>query len=169
MNLLIAGIALIACWKWGDWRNWEKYYPTILFMIVGNFLYNILTYNYPMWLYEEALLPNHTMIEMVHSFVVFPVTVLIFLPSFPEKNIFKKAVYILRWVFIFISVEWMMSKLDLFSYHNGWNIGWSILFNAIMFTMLRIHFKKPLLAWAISIFIVLWLIIFFEVPIEKMR
>lgn len=169
MNIWIAGIMLIIGWKWGDWRNWEKYYPTILFMIIGNFLYNLLTYNHPMWLYEEALLPNHTIIEMVHSFVVFPVTVLVFLPHFPENNLLKKIVYILRWEAIFITVEWILSRLELFSYHNGWSIGWSVLFNVVMFTLLRIHFKRPLLAWIISVFIVLFFMILFNVPIEKMR
>jgi hypothetical protein len=169
MNVIIGGIALILGWKWGDWRNWEKYYPTILFMIVGNFLYNILTYNYPMWLYEEKFLPNHTLIEMVHSFVVFPVVVLIFLPRFPEKNISQKIGYVLRWVIIFVSVEWLMTKFNLFTYHNGWNIGWSILFNIVMFTTLRIHYKKPLLAWVISVFVVIFLMVFFDVPIDKMK
>jgi hypothetical protein len=169
MNLLIASVALIIGWKWGDWRNWEKYYPTILYMIICNFLYNILTYNYPMWLYNEALLPNHTMIEMVHSFVVFPVVVIIFLGRFPEKSNGKQIEYILRWLLIFALVELLLVKFNLFSYHNGWSIWWSVLFNVGMFTLLRIHYKKPLLAWGISLFVVLFLMLFFEVPINKMR
>lgn len=169
MNFLIAGIALIAGWKWSDWRNWEKYYPTILFMIVGNFLYNILTYNHPMWLYEKSLLPNHTMIDILHSFVVFPVTIMLYLTYFPESNLIKKIRYILFWTAIYISMEWLLSKLELFSYHNGWNILWSAGFNITMFTILWVHHKKPLLAWFFSFFIILFLVIFFEVPIGKMR
>lgn len=169
MHLGIAATAVIIAWRWGDWKNWQKYYPTILYMITGNLLYNILTYHYPIWLYQKSILQNHTLTDILNSFVIFPATILLFLPHFPNKGIIKKIRYLLFWMIIYISVEWFLSELGYFSYHNGWNLGWSVLFNIGMFTLLRVHYKKPLLAWGISVFIILFLLIIFDVPINKMR
>jgi hypothetical protein len=169
MHLTIAAVTLIAAWRWGDWKNWKLYYPTILFMIVGNFLYNILTYHYPMWMYKESLLPNHTITDIFNSFVVFPAVLLLYLPHFPKRGMVKKVRYIILWIIVFVSAEWFLSYFGFFSYHNGWNIGWSFLFNIGMFIILIIHFKKPLLALTISVFVVIFLALYFDVPIEKMR
>ena len=53
-------INLILGWKLGDWRKLEKYYPTILFLIIGDLLYNIFTYGNLTWSYNDNwLFPNH--------------------------------------------------------------------------------------------------------------
>lgn len=169
MHLMIAAVTLIAAWRWGDWKNWQLYYPTILFMIVGNFLYNILTYNYPIWMYQDSLFPNHTITDIFNSFVLFPAVILLYLPRFPKEGMIKKVRYIVLWVIVFVSVEWLLSYFGLFSYYNGWSIIWSLIFNIGMFTILKVHFQKPLLAWIISVIVILFLIIYFDVPIEKMR
>ncbi|HYK71701.1 MAG TPA: hypothetical protein VEV44_01015 [Pseudoneobacillus sp.] len=59
----------------------------------------------------------------------------------------KKLIYILKWLVIFILFESLLLKFNHVHYYNGWNIGWTILFDIIMFLMLRLHFKRPL--WAI--------------------
>jgi hypothetical protein len=169
MHLMIAGVAVFAAWRWGDWRNWKKYYPTILYMIIANFLYNILTYHYPIWKYQKSIFQNHTLTDIFNSFIVFPATLLLYLPNFPQKGIMKKVRYILIWILIYIAAEWILSRLGFFSYYNGWNIMWSAFFNIIMFTMLRVHYKNPLLAWPLSLFIVIFLIWYFDVPIKNLR
>jgi hypothetical protein len=170
MHLMIAAFTLIAAWRWGDWKNWQLYYPTILFMIVGNFLYNVLTYHYPIWMYKDStFFPNHTTADIFNSFVLFPAVILIFLPHYPKESMIKKVKYLALWITVFVSVEWFLGYLGYFSYYNGWTLGWSFLFNVGMFMILRIHFKRPLLAWAISVFVILFLVIYFDVPIEKMR
>ncbi|SDN40747.1 hypothetical protein SAMN04487897_102812 [Paenibacillus sp. yr247] len=30
MPLVLTFVCLITAWRFGDWRNWKKYYPTIL-------------------------------------------------------------------------------------------------------------------------------------------
>ncbi|PIB57799.1 hypothetical protein, partial [Pseudomonas sp. 2822-17] len=52
IHIVIKLLFLFAAYKWGDWEKWEKYYPTILFFIIGDLLYNFLFYNYPMWLFN---------------------------------------------------------------------------------------------------------------------
>jgi hypothetical protein len=37
------------------------------------------------------------------------------------------------------------------SYSNGWNFGFSILFDIFFFVILRLHYLHPLAAWAIAV------------------
>ncbi len=66
MYILINVIYTIAALKWGDWRNWKQYHPTILFYCIGDFLYNFILYNKPMWLFRDLILPNHTLAEEIY-------------------------------------------------------------------------------------------------------
>jgi len=53
-----------------------------------------------------------------------------------------------------------------FSYHNNWNIGYSIIFNCLMFPILILHYKKPLLAFLVCSILAFLLMAFFEIPIK---
>ena len=55
VNAIYASIWLGMLWKRGDWRNWKKYYSTILFFILGDFIYlYLLSDHFPMWRYQPA-------------------------------------------------------------------------------------------------------------------
>lgn len=170
MHLIFNGIFLGASLRWGDWRNWRKYHSTILFLWFGDLLYNVLCHDYRMWEYKESifaenLLSNHTIISLLIMFVAYPATVLIYLSKFP-KSIYKSIIWILFWVTLYSLIEYINLKyLNLVSHQNGWTIGWSVLFNFILFPMLWLHFKKPIIALLISIPIILFFVIYFNVPI----
>ncbi|WP_408009737.1 CBO0543 family protein [Pseudalkalibacillus sp. A8] len=147
-------IYTLAAWKWGDWRNWKTYYPTILFFLVGDLLYQFLFHDYSMWEFEnlrvESLIHlNHTHISLFLMAVKYPATILIYLGNFPKRPIYQ-FLYILLWVFIYCLNELTNLWLGVISFHNSWHFGWSILFNFSMFVILFVHHKKPLLAWGIS-------------------
>lgn len=174
MHLLLNGLFLIAGIRWGDWRNWQKYHSTILFLWFGDLLYNFLCYNYSMWEYHEtiftqSLLSTHTFITLLIMFVAYPASVLIYLGNFPEGKI-KPAVWILFWVTLFSMIEYInLRYLNLISHHHNWSIGWSIVFNLIMFLMLRFHYKFPVAALLASIPIVFFFIIYFHVPVHALK
>ncbi|WP_223192893.1 hypothetical protein [Paenibacillus sedimenti] len=44
---------ILAAFKFAD-RNWKPYYPTILYASLGNSLYELLCYNYPLWQMEPT-------------------------------------------------------------------------------------------------------------------
>ncbi|WP_449622412.1 CBO0543 family protein [Robertmurraya sp. Marseille-Q9965] len=173
-TLLLLGY-IVAGWKWGDWRNWEKYYSTILFFIVGDLIYNFLLYNYSMWhfhtSFDKAILPNHSLISLAIEFVSFPVKVLIFLGHYPEhKSKFIQTWYILAWVILFSVFELLaLNVWEGLSHHNGWNMAWTFLFYIVTFTSLRIHQTRPLWAWVLSFIVIISLFIIFDVPIGKMK
>ena len=167
MFVWVAPLFLICCWKWGDWKNWKEYYHTILYFILIDFLNNFLTANYPLWKYQHTPL-NHTLSDVLVAFTVYPSTVLLFLPYYPKK-IIRKVAYILCWVSLYTFIEVSSVKIGIFTYHNGWNIWWSIGFNFGMFIMLRFFYKHPLLAWPVSWLLITITLMFFKLPIDNMR
>ncbi|SET71934.1 hypothetical protein SAMN05216389_12273 [Oceanobacillus limi] len=168
MYILINFLYIFAGYKWGDWRNWKTYYPTILFFIIGDFLYNFLLYQKPMWLFHDVILPNHTTITVLAMVVSYSATVLIYLGRFPVswKNRF---LWFLLWTGVYLLLEFINNSLGFITYHNDWNFWWSVLFTGIIFFILPIHHKKPLLAWLLSIIIILSLLMIFDVRIDDMK
>jgi hypothetical protein len=168
MQIIYPIIFFIISLKWGNWKDWEKYYQTILFMVVGNLLYSFLFLDYPMWrfehTFEEDILPTIKSIDLLKTFTSFPILTLIYLSQYPEEqNITKKTIYIVIWTMLFGVIEFISKMLGMISYHHGWNMWWSLLFDLGMFSILAIHYKRPLIAWIISGVFTLFLWTVFEI------
>lgn len=162
-------VDIIASWKWGDWRNWKKYQSSILYLITCDLLYNFLTYNHSLWEYEPTfLLPNHTIISIFAMFIAYPAIMLIYLGRYPS-TFGKSVLWIGLWTVLWSFFEWLGSILGEFSYHNGWKLVWSVLFNIVLFSMVRLHYKKPLLTYVLSVLATLALLHMFDIPISKMK
>ena len=168
MYLSINAFYLIAGYVWGDWRNWRMYYPTILFFILGDFLYNFLLYQKSMWLFHDLLLPNHTLVTLIAMVVSYSVTVLIYLGRFP-KEWKKRVLWFLLWSGFYVVIEYINYQLGFITYHNGWNISWSVLFTGVIFFILPVHHKRPLLAWFLSVVIIISLLIIFDVKMSDFK
>lgn len=174
MHLIYNALLLLAAIKWGDWRSWREYYPTILFFIMGDLLKNFLFHDYLIWTYQETMfaqniLSNHTFISLLIMFVTYPSTTLIYLGRFPEEK-WKQLLWIGLWVFIYVVIEYInLEYLHLIKHHHGWSMGWSILFNLVMFPMLRLHQKRPLIAWGLSIIWIIFLLTRFPIPMEYLK
>nr|WP_155668470.1 CBO0543 family protein [Ornithinibacillus caprae] len=159
---------MIAGYIWGDWRNWRKYYPTILFFIIGDLLYNFLLYKKSMWLFHDLILPNHTTITILAMIVSYSVTVFIYLGRFP-KGWKKRSFWFLLWSGLYLLIEYVNSKLGFITYHNGWNMWWSVFLTGVIFLILPIHQKRPLTAWLISIIVIISLLTIFDVKIGDLK
>ncbi|MFS0901470.1 MULTISPECIES: CBO0543 family protein [Priestia] len=169
MRLIGLFLWIFAAWRWSDWKNWRKYHSTILYMIMFALLYEVLTYNYSLWIFKATLIPTHTLNSLLVTFITFPCLVLLFLSNFPEDVTTKKILHIIFWIILYSIVEYFYHAVGLFKYSHGWNFGCSILFNCIMFPMLLLHHKKPLLAYFLSIPIAIFYLIIFNVPISSMK
>lgn len=175
MNALYALVWLFALWKWGDWRNWEKYYPTILYFFLGDLLYQyFLADLHPMWRYnpqgiDENIGLTHTHVFLSVMVIKYPATILIYLSKFPEGNRLKQIGWFMLWMIIYTLNELGDRSLHLLTYHNGWAFYWSVLFNIVMFSLLKLHFHRPILTWFVSIFIIVLLWIIFDVPSSVFR
>lgn len=175
VNGIFASVWLIALWKWGDWRNWKKYYPTILFFILGDLLYlYLLSDHFPMWKYNPPSIDEGWGLTNAHisiSVIVikYPATMLIYLSNFPKENKLKQFAYYAMWIGIYAVNEFIDMKLKLIQYFNGWGYGWSMLFNAVMFYILWIHHRKPSHAWLLSLIFILFLWLTLQVPSTVFR
>ena len=147
--IFLAVVSILICYKFGDWKNWMIYYPTILFFILSNIVCVLLIYNHPFQFYESGIL-NRTFSDLFICITVYPSTVMLFVPNFPKK-ITKIITHILFYVAIYTIAELIAVKLGYFTYHNGWNIWYSLIFNFTLFPVLILHYKKPLYAWVIAL------------------
>lgn len=166
MILVIRGIHAVlwiaAAYKLGDWKNWRKYYPTVLFMGMGNLIYLMAFKNKVLWAFNPGGI-TPIISELFVILTIFFCTVLIFLTHFPN-TLFKQLQYIILWDAIYIIIEVLMLNIGMQVNSNGWSIWWSIFHNFYMFPLLAIHHKSPLLAWPFSIIALLIMMRVFEMP-----
>ena len=164
MAFAITGVlGILACWKYGDWRHWRQYYPTILYVLIGDFVSDFLLCNKPLFSFGDFV-QQRPVLDIAIMMLLYPCTVILYLSFYPN-TLKKRILYILLWTGIFIAIEIVALLTGGCSYYNGWNIWYSVLLDLIMFTMLALHYEKPLLVWPISAalaFLVLW---WFRIPL----
>jgi hypothetical protein len=162
-------IYLLLAKRFIDWSRWKEFYPTIQFFIICNLLYNFLFYHHNLWIYKSITLPwlNHTLIELVFTFFIIPITLYIYLQYYPKG--IKKYLYIGAWVAYFTLMEFLSRRLGLFVHDNGWHIGWSALFNICAFIILRLHYKNYIRAFFASAIFIIILLFFFHPRLQEMK
>jgi hypothetical protein len=165
--ILLALISILLCYKLGDWRNWKKYYPTTLFFILSNAVCIDLTCNHPLWLYKPTVI-NETFTDLFISITAYPSTVMMFIPHFPKEKI-KILLHISLYAAVYTAAEFMAVKLGSFTYHNGWNIWCTVIFNFLLFPILMLHYKKPLCAWLIALIAPHVLFFIFKIPYSVVK
>jgi hypothetical protein len=164
MHILITVCSLLAAWRWADWSRFHSFLATILYMTAMDLLYFFLATDYPLWIVKSDIgMMTKSEVALLYAFIVFPCTAMLFLSNYPD-TIRKQFLHIGKWIIIYISVEWLGFKLGVIYYEHGWTIGWSLLFLIVMFPMLRLHFKRPVLAYIASIFVIIFLLNWFDVP-----
>lgn len=152
------------------WEQWKQYYPTALFTMVANLTYEVIFAEYLLWAMEPNGLPNVTLNILLLSLIGMPLSTMIYLSNFPfEKSRWKQVGYISLFVLGFTVMEYVSMLLGAITHHHGWTLFGSFLFDIAMFSIILIHFSRPLLAWALSfavLFVMAWL---FGLDFSKMR
>lgn len=163
MHIAITIWAVAASWRWWSWKYFYKYHATILYMSLLNLLYLFFTVGYPLWKIQPDFGLSFPATSMMYTFIIFPCTAMLFLVRYPAY--FKSQVlHNAKWMIIYFGVEWVGSIINRISYGHGWNLGWSLLFVIMMFPMLRLHYKRPILAYLLSIIIILLILYKFDIP-----
>lgn len=73
---------VIAIFAAGTWRHWKEYYPTGLYVIIGDMSYNMLFNERYLWRYHT--LYDHRIADMVYALFVFQCAVMLFLRYYPK-------------------------------------------------------------------------------------
>jgi hypothetical protein len=153
----------------GVWKQWKQLYPTLLFWIIGNLLYESLLYNHRVWEFhpvgiDHYFLPTHPIISTAIAFLVYPFVIVVYLGRFP-KTLINKICWIIFWSLLFQGVESVLYYYQSITHHFGWSLLWSFIFNLVTFLLLAIHQWKPWVAFLFSIFFIVFLFIIFQPPI----
>lgn len=154
---------IAAAIKWGDWRNWEKYYSTILYFIFCDVMYYYLTSAKHLWILQPTWPLKYELICLMGELIVFACTIFIFLGNYPESH-FISISWTFIWVIIYTSNEWILIKTGTFTHHNSWTLVDSFFFNILMFIFLRLHEKKPLMTLLLSIPMGFLLMYIYSIP-----
>ncbi|TMN23354.1 CBO0543 family protein [Lentibacillus cibarius] len=163
MHVIILFFALAIAWYSVNWRRFYEYQATILYMATMNLLYYFLTTDYRLWTLQSNLGLPSAVIDLLYTFVLFPCTVLIFLSHYPQQ-LGKQIIHTGKWVIIYFVFEWVGYLFGAIYYDHGWSLGWSGLFLVVMFPMLRMHYKRPILAYGLSVIVTIFLLYWFKVP-----
>jgi hypothetical protein len=159
LHLVTVIFTILCAWKWGDWKNWQKYHTTMIYVAMGNLLYNFLYYNHWLWEYKQ---PRHVIADTLTTFIILPLTGLIFLTNYPD-TINKQLFRIIKFITIYFLFEVVYHRYGILVYNYAWNVWWSLAWLFMMFPMFILHHKKPLIAYVASIIAVILMLILFPI------
>lgn len=145
--VVLSVLSLTTCYKWGAWKRWREFYPTILYVIIGDLTYNYVFHDYPLWAYDTIL--GGVLSCLIIYFIIYPPVTILFLTHYPLSRK-KQALYILAWAAGGTLIETGALLADGINYYRGWNLFWSFTLFVGLFSFARLHYKRPLLTWAIS-------------------
>lgn len=157
---------IIAGFFFGDWRHWKLYQSTVLYLIMCDLAYLVLSKHKTLWAYTATpIFGTGTMAGLAVMFMAYPANVLIYLPHFP-KRWWKAVLYVMCWVL----VSWFLEWLNVRSFHelrfsHGWNLWNSGIFYVVMYVMLKVHFHRPLIAYGLSIICAAAMMWMFHIPL----
>ncbi|WP_166242629.1 CBO0543 family protein [Paenibacillus turpanensis] len=169
MHVVVVIVLIGLCYKFKAFSKWRQFHATLLYIIACDLLYHYFCGGYPLWVYHpDSLMPMQYGTDLIYTFFFLPLTALLFLVRFPphENTFTKKLLYVLIWMGIYYAWEWTFFTFKRITYDNGWVLPWSIAFYAMMFPMLIIHHKKPLLAYPLSAAAIVFWIVLFKVPVQ---
>lgn len=157
----------LSYWK-GDWKNWQKYSLTIFYVIICNLLYNYFCRDYLLWQYKADFLPkSHFVVDLFYTFINLPAVTLLFLTYYPFLNQkYKQVRFIAYWVIGAMIVEYLFLKFERLVLKHGYEYWMEILFYIAMFTLIRLHYSRPLLAYSASVPIIVFMLWYFKVPLK---
>lgn len=162
MHLALVAATIIIAWKRADWKNWQKYHPTMLYVAIGNLLYIFLYYDHYLWQFHGVTIINATTIEMLMTFIILPFTALIYLSNYPV-TLKGQIIHNIKYVAVYIALEWIYLELGLFKHSFGWNMWCSLVWDIMMFPMWVLHHKRPLIAYLASFIAVIIMLMLFPV------
>lgn len=168
-HVILSILFILTTLLWGDWKNYKLYYPSVLFFVSLNLYYDFITYNYPLWEFESPLLKSVGS-DILTNLTIFPATTLIYLPHILRLKTFnRRIIYIVFWVVFYTLLEVFSLQIGYFSHHNGWNIWWSLFINCLLFPLLLLHHRRPILSWSISLILSFLILLHFDFPFDSIK
>jgi len=164
LNVAVLLIVVFSAWKWADWKNWQSYHATMLLSSLGNLMYNTIYHHHYLWEVKPGLFRSHTCIELIYTFIILPLTAIMLLSNLPE-GVFGKFLKLVKYTVVYSVLEYIFFAYGLIKYNYGWCFLCSVLWNVMMFFIWMVHNKKPVLAYVLSIIVIVVIISSFPVKL----
>lgn len=165
-HLIVILAILILSIRYGKWNRWEAILPTIYYFCFFNMFYQYIAFSLDMvWMLKRTFI-SMFITDVLYTFIAYPCLVLIFLTNYPENKRLKILHYG-KYIAVSVILESFARKLGYIDYYNGWNIWWTAFFYVTMYPMVRLHHIKPLKAIPLSMMIVVFYLIIFDIPVLK--
>jgi hypothetical protein len=167
MHILLAICVFVLSLTRGDLKNIEKYSLTIYYVIICNLLYNVICYDYLLWKYKSDIFKaSHLTVDLLYTFIGLPGITFLFLSHFPSlQQRVKPFIYILKWVGFALLLELLYIKTGRLVLQNGYEYWMEFFFYPVMFGMVYLHQKKPLISYIFSVIIICFMVWYFDVPL----
>jgi hypothetical protein len=167
MHVLFAVSLFTAAWFKADWRNWQQYHSTLLYIGFCNLLYNLLCQDYLLWKYKPDFLLNHQLTDLVYTIIILPSIAFVYLSNYPDTAKKKQKVfYIIKWVTGSLLVEGIFLLSGHLDLRYGYEYWMEVFFYPCMYIMLKLHLTRPLTAYALSILVIVFMMALFNVPLK---
>jgi hypothetical protein len=160
-HIVVIIVIILSSLKWGSWNRWREFLPTIYYFSFFNMFYQYISYTMKAVWELSGFFINMFVTDSLYTMIAYPCLVVLFLSNYPEE-IRLKILYYLKYIGVATLIEWAAGKMDSIEYFEGWNLWWTILFYFIMFPMLRLHYRNPVRALMLSIFVIGFLLISFD-------
>lgn len=147
-----------------SYRYITQYYSTVLYVSFISVLYALICSDYGMWQFANWWIFTDHASALVQAAILFPSTTVIFLRYLPKTKKFFIP-YFLLFPALYVGMEWITLGRNGIRYLHGWNFGWSVLIDILMFCMILVHHYHFILAWALSTIIIVFLLSWFHVPL----
>lgn len=147
-----------------SYKNCSDHYPTILFVSLVSVIYPLICRGYMVWHFPNSGFFTDKVNLLFQGAILFPSTTVLFLRYLPHK-VWTRTLYFLGFFGIYAIMEWLMVLRKEILYEHGWNFGWSMFIDFCLFTLLWIHSRSWKVAMSISLCILIFLVVWFRVPI----
>ncbi|QDP41863.1 CBO0543 family protein [Radiobacillus deserti] len=149
---------------YGKWNRWKDFYPTMYYFSFFNLFYQYISYSIDkVWELKKPIF-SLFITDVSYTFLAYPCLMVMFLGNYPSVTRHKFLFY-LKYIVLSIGLEWVCNKYGYIQYYNGWSVWWTAFFYSTMYPMIRLHFKKPILALFISGLIIAFYLTIFDFSI----
>ncbi|SFE83384.1 hypothetical protein SAMN05192532_104272 [Alteribacillus iranensis] len=165
MHILLALCLALFNIKRQNWRYVSRYSRSIWLVILFNLLYYFLCKNYLLWDFTSKKLGTKT-VRFLHIFIINPLCILLFLSHYPSSW-GRQVLYNIKWIIFSLLVEWVGKRyFKMIYFTHGWNLKWSALVYAKMYTFSLLVLKKPFLTYSLSGASAIFYLLLFRVPMN---
>jgi hypothetical protein len=164
MNITLSIILAVCAGYLKAWKNWRVFHPTMLYTSVLVLLYNFICKDHLLWKHQSIPMKSHFTGELLHAFAILPIITLLFLSFYPDKG--RRLRYIALWSLLSFAAEFPFAVTGMIVFENGYHYWMELLFYPLMYFMIRLHHKKPLISYGLSALIIPLLIWLFKVPVQ---